>query len=133
MLVLFGENINMSDKFKNQPGNLRLFKTLITTAIVGITISVLNVMPSVAQTKQKLPLKLVQNHSQMHQHNGQDLDNMHKMLTQMRESMAQMNSEHIQSMTSEQKQEMKKYYEDMIKEMQEMVSQMQQAVKTMEK
>ncbi|NEP90751.1 MAG: hypothetical protein F6K18_30260 [Okeania sp. SIO2C2] len=108
----------MSDKIKNKPCNLRLFKTLITTAIIGITISVLNIIPSVAQTKQKSPLKLVQDHSQMHQHNGQDLDKIHKILTQMRESMAQMNSDQVQNITSEQKQEMKRHYEDMIKEMQ---------------
>ncbi|WP_293069512.1 hypothetical protein [Okeania sp. SIO2B3] len=42
----------------------------MNTAIIGITISVLNIIPSVAQTKQTSPLKLVQYHSQMHQHNG---------------------------------------------------------------
>ncbi|WP_293069514.1 hypothetical protein [Okeania sp. SIO2B3] len=34
LLVLFEENINMSDKIKNQPCNLRLFKTLITELLI---------------------------------------------------------------------------------------------------
>ncbi|NET30136.1 hypothetical protein [Okeania sp. SIO1I7] len=119
----------MFNNFNNLKNN---FKTIATIAIVGITISVLNIMPSVAQTKQKLPMKLAQDHSQMHQHNGQDLDKMHKMLTQMRENIGYIDSNHIQNMTSEQKQNMKNHYEDMIKEMQEMVSQMQQTVKAME-
>lgn len=123
----------MSYQFKNKLGNLHPFKTIATIAIVGITISVLNIMPSVAQTKQKSLMKLAQDHSQMHQHNGQDLDKMHKMLTQMRENMKNIDSTHIQNMTPEQKQNMKNHYEEMIQEMQEMVSQMQQVVKKIEK
>ncbi len=109
----------MSCQLKNQLGNFHFLKTLTTTVIVGITISVFNIMPSVAQ------IKLAQDHSQMHHHNGQDLEQMHKMLTQMGENM--------KNMTPEQKQNMKNHYEGMIKEMQEMVNQMQQAVKTIEK
>ena len=123
----------MSYQLKNQLGNHCSFKTIITTAIIGITISFLDIMPSVAQTQQKSLIKLAQDHSQMHHHNGQDLEQMHKMLTQMRENIKNIDSAHIQNMTPEQKQNMKKHYEDMIKEMQEMVNQMQQAVKAMEK